>query len=512
MLNLITVLVSTVAFAQWSSDPAQSQMLGSGIAPQVQTTADGGAYVAWLTDMNNYQVYLQRLDSNGDPAFDEGGLLVSDHNNASWIAVFHMNLDVDSQNNAIITVLDERDGPWNVYAYKIAPDGTMLWGADGLAVSDSNVTNYSPRLSVMSDDSVVVTWHDDSSHVYFQRVSANGDLMWGDGIEVTDSSEALMSPQPTVDGNGNALIQWIGQSGPFWAADSTIHLQQYGLDGIQTWSDSTIAAGPTVFPMGNWLQESVTDESGGSFSGWTQMAGNVQNAKVQHINANGELSWLGGVALSIDSSVFRISPRLAVSDDSQQLMAVFHQSNANQSQRGIYAQRLDQDGNRLWGSSGTAVAPLDNSVYYDLVIAGVGEDMITAYIQDNTVSDIYAARLNADGDFVWGGDGSAVVTNSGASKSDLALGASSGRLVMAWSENGDIHAHCLGEDGILGAPVVDNVAGDTNGDGMLNVVDIVATVYLVLEAGPFNVVADVNSDGVINVVDVVMMVNMVLNA
>ena len=147
------LLLTSVISAQWSSDPASPQLLGRGVQAQVKATSDGGVYVAWLTDMGDYHVYLQRFDATGVAQFDEGGMLVSDHNNDSWIAVFHMNLAVDSDNNAIITVLDQRSGPWNVYAYKISSDGSMVWGDNGVSVSNSSQTNYSPRFAVLPDNS-----------------------------------------------------------------------------------------------------------------------------------------------------------------------------------------------------------------------------------------------------------------------------------------------------------------------------------------------------------------------
>ena len=115
----------TFIFSQWSTDPSTPIDIGTGIQPQIAPMSDGSVYIAWLTD-GNYHVYIQHIDVNGEMQFDESGMLVSNHNNASWIAVFHMNLIVDSEDNAIITVLDERSGPWNVYAYKISPDGTKF--------------------------------------------------------------------------------------------------------------------------------------------------------------------------------------------------------------------------------------------------------------------------------------------------------------------------------------------------------------------------------------------------
>jgi len=53
-------------------------------------------------------------------------------------------------------------------------------------------------------------------------------------------------------------------------------------------------------------------------------------------------------------------------------------------------------------------------------------------------------------------------------------------------------------------------SGDINGDGVLNVLDIVALVNLVLSGNSYNEVADMNSDGILNVLDVVLLVGIVL--
>jgi hypothetical protein len=507
-------MIFSLASGQWSSDPASPQLLGSGVQAQVKATPDGGVYIAWLTDMGGYHVYLQRFNPEGIAQFDDGGLLVSDHDNASWIAIFHMNLDVDSEDNAIITVLDERSGPWNVYAYKIAPDGSMLWGDDGLTLSNSNNANYSPRLAVLPDNSVVVTWSQDLNLLHFQRISAAGNLMWGDGILLENNSSALMSPQPIVDADGAALIQWISQTGPVWAADSKLHLQKYNQDGNPQWSEPTVAAGPVVFPMGNWSQQSKADLDGGSFSAWTKMSGNVQSAVAQHINSIGGLYWLGGVELSINTNAFRMSPQLVVSEDSQELMAVWNESNISQSQRGVYAQRLNGNGWRTWGSNGKAVVPLNNNyVYYDLSAAGFGEEMVTLYIQgnsNNSISDIFATRLDTDGNHAWQG-GVLAVTSSGSSKNDMMIGKGQGCVFIAWTENGFVYAHCLKQDGTLGAPDT-FISGDINTDGNIDILDVVMLVNHIINENISELDdADINNDGDINILDVVALINIILS-
>ena len=51
--------------------------------------------------------------------------------------------------------------------------------------------------------------------------------------------------------------------------------------------------------------------------------------------------------------------------------------------------------------------------------------------------------------------------------------------------------------------------GDSNGDGILNVLDVVTMVNLVL-SGVYNEVADMNSDGTLNVLDVVLLIGIIL--
>ena len=53
--------------------------------------------------------------------------------------------------------------------------------------------------------------------------------------------------------------------------------------------------------------------------------------------------------------------------------------------------------------------------------------------------------------------------------------------------------------------------GDLNGDGIINVLDIVTMVNIVLNGGDYNPLADLNDDGINNILDIVTLVNLVLN-
>jgi len=448
-------IILTICLGQWPTSPDDPLLIGDGVQAQVKETSDGGAYIAWLSDGNNYQVYLQHLNSDGEPQWGDGGMVVSGQPNSSWIAVHHMNLAVDGNDNAIISTLDTRTGIWQVYAYKIAPDGSMPWGTDGLPLSVPGTDNISPRLTVLSDNSVAVAWCQNYITVRIQRISESGTLQWGDnGIHIEDSTGDLINPLPlTVDGT-NVLLQWNHQSGPFWAPDSKLYLQKYNSSGIELWDSPVVAVGPVVFPTGNYFQESVENDAGESFSAWTEMAGSNQSAVAQRISGSGEIVWGDGVEFSTNSGHFRTNPRTTVAEGSSELMAVWTETNGGQSQHGVYAQRLDENGDRLWGSSGVAVVPLNgNYSYLDLSVKGFGDDMVAAYIEQsvNMTGDIYASRLNSNGEYVWS-EQTVTLTTSGSSKSDMSSGKGPGCMFIVWTENGSVYAHCLLDDGTLGPP------------------------------------------------------------
>jgi hypothetical protein len=55
------------------------------------------------------------------------------------------------------------------------------------------------------------------------------------------------------------------------------------------------------------------------------------------------------------------------------------------------------------------------------------------------------------------------------------------------------------------------LSGDLNGDGLLNILDVVVLVNIVLGGSEPIDAGDLNGDGILNILDVVMLVNIILN-
>jgi len=454
---LLIAITALSIRGEWSNDPGNPVNLGSGIQPQIVSTSDGGAYVAWLTS-GNFHVYLQRLDINGDPQWTPGGILVSDALNSSWIAVFHMNLAVDGEDNAIISTVDTRTGNWEVYAYKMDPDGNAVWNENGLVLSSNGSENISPRLSIEPlENSIIVSWFEstNNSSLQLQMISSTGDMLWGaSGISVSTFNASLVSPQSALSSDGHILVQAIKQTGSFPALSSQVIMQKYALEGTAQWGAWLPLADPVGFPLGNWLQDIQPDLNGGAFSSWTEMTSQNQTGKVQSVSDTGTLEWTSATEASTSANNFRVSPRLALANDGSGMYAVWGESDANQINRGILGQRIDTTGTRQWGDGGLAVEPMGLSSFLDINTDQVDDDLLLSYIRQYSFGtmDIFASRLESDGSFAWDTE-RVSVTNSAAEKSDLNMTRGPGCAFLTWSEAGSIKAHCLLGDGTLGIPV-----------------------------------------------------------
>jgi hypothetical protein len=56
----------------------------------------------------------------------------------------------------------------------------------------------------------------------------------------------------------------------------------------------------------------------------------------------------------------------------------------------------------------------------------------------------------------------------------------------------------------------DGVLGDLNGDGTINILDVIIMVNIILGVEPESALADVNGDGVVNILDIVQEINLIL--
>jgi hypothetical protein len=471
---LTIVLPPFNAFAQWTPDPSANLQVcdvsGEQALPKIAATSDGGTYVCWFDARGgSYAVYLQRLDSLGVKQWAPDGLLISNHPQDTWITDYDM--DVDQQDNAVIVFSDIRSGgTFNPVAYKISPQGTFLWGADGIALCDSaEIFQPSPCVRVASDGAAVVTWFFGSSpvRVAMQRLSPEGVKEWGDQpifLSGTDQ-ENLEYPDLVASDSGSVILLWSGFTGSFLNPQNyRLYTQKFSPAAEPLWGVKP----DTVYALGNvpgfFVPKIVPDGLGGALYGWhdDRFMTSLSASFVQHFTSTGaRLFPLNGAAVSTLAGRNHFDVSMAYDAATGETFAAWTETNSLQTLVGMYGQKFSPEGNRLWGDDGLALLPLSvNSQAYVNVFA---LDSSAVILWDDLFSSgvnnaIRAMRLDRQGVRQWG---DSVRTLSSAPGEKLHLAAmldARGLCTLAWGDRrndmGGIYAQTLHMDGSLGNPPV----------------------------------------------------------
>lgn len=240
---------------------------------------------------------------------------------------------------------------------------------------------------------------DSYGQVYVQKIGPEGDFLWGgEGILIGNGCRVHggFDPYVVTDGSGGTIVIWEeclpepeGEPSHFQT-----HVTRIDSEGNVKWQRDIAG-----------IDQAIPDGSGGAIIAYTDPYDNIS---VLRIDAEGNVPWVeDGVSLNLTEYT-----ALAVASDN--LGGVIVVGYAYQSAGPIvYAQRVDSGGNALWQTGGVpaCVGPAEGA---QVVSDGAG-GAIVAYMRDIPCddgriggycdSDIYAQRIDAEGNVLWGPDG-----------------------------------------------------------------------------------------------------------
>ncbi|MBU1702041.1 MAG: T9SS type A sorting domain-containing protein [Candidatus Eisenbacteria bacterium] len=459
----ILILGALPALAGWSSDPAVNLAIADGagdqVVPKVAVTSDGGCYVSWYDAPAGYNVRLQKLDASGNEVWSHNGILVSAHPQNTWITDW--DLIADSSGNAVIVFNDIRaGGDWDIYAYKVAPDGTMLWGADGIAISDNADFEASPKVTEASDGDFVIVWQRDpdagDGQIYMQRLAPDGTLrLTAGGIPVAGETGKTPGFCVICPGDaGSVIVGWIQDMSTYYS-NRYYRAEKFDASGASLWGAPVDVYNETALPLG-YVPIIQSDGAGGAALLWHSYFNGYYNSHLQHLDAAGsEVFPHNGLTVSTMAGMYHIDPTLAQCGGD--FLVFWSEEPTTQSMWGVYGQRFAPDGTRLWGNSGHVFLPMDGleknfhralsmpdgaAVYWIEVPGGYGSDIIRGF------------RSDMDGNMVWAGSVIDVAsTPSGKGRLPVALGPA-GKSYLIWEDSRagsiDVYGQTVNMDGSLG--------------------------------------------------------------
>ena len=182
------------------------------------------------------------------------------------------------------------------------------------------------------------------------------------------------------------------------------------------------------------------DGLGGAFVAWSDSRAGASSSGifVQHLGADGTALWTSNGKALTAAPQGQLTPQLA-SDDSGGVVVVWEDRRTDAGD--IYAQRVDANGNLRWTAGGVPIATAGNEQSSPVVVADpsggatvVWEDTRSSASCANGYRDIYAQRVNAGGVTQWTANGIAVCTMSDDQDGLRAVADGSGGATLGWSD------------------------------------------------------------------------------
>jgi Secretion system C-terminal sorting domain len=472
ILNIILFAAFPAIYAQWSNDPSTnlliSDLAGEQALSKIVSTSDGGNYITWFDKRSgNYNMYMQRLDPLGNKLWATDGLLISSNPQASFLVDY--DLLADNSDNAIVVFTDTRNsGNFNVFAYKIDPDGNFLWGPDGIGLSATSDFQPAAKVTQTESGDFVFAWvvapDAAPNRVALQKISPNGTVLWGTSPILIDSATVGFSNPDVVPGSGDSIIVvYTIVVGNFPAQTVTLGAQKMGSNGEFLWGGNGIIIQDVDRISSFHVPKVKSDLNNGAIVAWhdDRDMDNIQSAFVQRIAPDGTLYFpINGAEGSIAPGRHNFNPNIAFDPLTEETYIFWVEANSNQNQFGVFGQKFSVDGTRLWNDNGQMFKNLNTSSYSSLNAQMGSYRVYVIYLEVITGVDtkVEGFACDSDGNFLWPGS---FVTLSNPTSEKLQLVSTVDiyyNCEVAWGDrrSGDqgIYAQDVNADGQLGLPVV----------------------------------------------------------
>ena len=194
----------------------------------------------------------------------------------------------------------------------------------------------------------------------------------------------------------------------------------------------------------------ITDGENGAIVAWSDARNANRDIFVQRVNATGDLLWKADGIPLCDLPSSQSWP-LIVNDTKGGAILVW--GDTRHGNQDSYAQRIDADGNKLWGSEGIPVCT-HPTLQDDLNAIADGAGGVIVVWEDwrNGNQDIYAQRIDSTGKILWQTNGVPVYSGDGDQYDPTLIADGEGGAIFAWwdisTPDWNIFAQRLSAEGV----------------------------------------------------------------
>ncbi|MCI0451683.1 MAG: T9SS type A sorting domain-containing protein [Candidatus Latescibacteria bacterium] len=372
-------------------------------------------------------------------------------------------LVADGFGGAIVAWADRRSGSGDIYAQRVDGNGSALWTIDGVPICTAIGDQTLPSLVADGANGGIVVWEDDRTgtgcDLFMQRVDPLGNVLWTpNGVAACSNPSIKLYSTAATDGAGGALIAW--SDGRNEATEPDVYVQRVNSSGVPVWNSEGVAVCTVV--RFQWGADIVSDGAGGAIVAWedcrTDPLGECSFSDIyaQRVNAAGATQWTAnGVAVTLTQP--RESNPSVTSDGEGGAIIAWDSAD-------IFAQRISPSGLVLWTPDGVPVCTAPGVQNGNTMIADGTGGVIIAWTDDvpNLEDDMYAGRINASGQPLWGANGMPIGVATGQQQSPGLISDGWGGAIFAWQDDRNgINADDIYAQRVTGSGSIPTAIGDS---------------------------------------------------
>ncbi len=273
---------------QWTPAPVVvCGAAGMQVTAAIVSDGLGGAIVTWWDWRSEVDIYAQKIDSDGTVQWTADGVPIC----TAVGTQDPPNIVSDGAGGAIIVWRDGRNSEDNIYAQRIASNGTVQWAADGIPVCMAAYYQYDPQIVSDGAGGAIIAWDDERSmggfDFYIQRVDANGNIQWRtDGILIYTTAKYRGLPKLMEDGNGGAFVTCLEEQENY---DYYLYADRISTDGQTLWAINGVPV--CSEPGERWNQALASDGHGGIIVAWEDYRGGDADIYCQRVSSRGHVGY-----------------------------------------------------------------------------------------------------------------------------------------------------------------------------------------------------------------------------
>ncbi|MBS1492452.1 MAG: T9SS type A sorting domain-containing protein [Bacteroidetes bacterium] len=341
------------------------------------TDGKGGAIIVWDDNIVSARTILkgQRISSAGAKLWsDTGKVIVNDGNRQSQAKIC-----ADNAGGCYIAYLTSEisSSDYEVKANRLDSNGNKMW-TNGVWVSQQDGNASEIEGCTTSDNGFFVVWGDPRNSkitwndLYCQKIGPSGNAVWQvNGIPLCTSNYTQQYERCIADNSGGAFIVWNdNRNSDSITTRVDIFCQRMNSTGTPVFGTNGKAICTAV--ESQYRPDPVTDMKGGVIVNWNDFRNGPSSPfnidiYAQRFDSLGNMKWTADGKQICDAPLSQNNNR-GISDGNFGSIITWDDRRAGTSIYDIYAQRIDSNGNLLWSADDILVSNAAGNQYSPKIV------------------------------------------------------------------------------------------------------------------------------------------------